>query len=354
MFHRWQHEMLPELAWMRRRLRLSSRQAGELRAAIFNGPQWKAMEVRDRLLAARPTRTARADVDPVRQRTQYTCMSTSMMMCLRALGYDTDEDEVNKVMGAQPMQGACWENALACANHYGCVSTLRVPSTVRQLKEWTDAKIPVMIAWNPEGRDWSHASTVYHVAEGPIDTLDDTQMLMGDGPGLYIWVADPNIPHPDKTTRIVHEEQFYSRWYEKWPNYLVRRPACAIQREITPDGRQVLAKAGASLVHTRQWWRVPLEQWAEYLITDLAPARGIRSNKLPQVVEAFALDLGRNGEPLPEWLIWLGKREAVDTKRQHRKGVSMGAAQRLAFRYLNACSCDGSCGGSCGGCATSA
>jgi hypothetical protein len=169
-------------------------------------------------------KTAKADLTPVRQRTQYTCMSTSMMMCLRALGHDCNEDEVNKVMGARPMKGAAWEQALACAQHYGVRATLTTPSTVRQLKAWTDAGKPVMIAWNPEGREWSHASVVF-------DVDDD----------LNVYVADPNIPDPDETVRVVSKGDFYKKWYEKWPNYLVRRPALMLDREITADGRQVMA-----------------------------------------------------------------------------------------------------------------
>jgi len=169
-----------------------------------------------------------------------------MTMALRALGFDLNEDTVNKVMGAAPMQGAAWENALACANHFGCISTLRVPATVRQLKAWCDAKVPVMIAWNPEGREWSHASLVYNVTEGLPTTRVSAGVYEDNGPGLYIWVADPNIPHPEKTFRVVHEDTFYAKWYEKWPNYLVRRPACAVQREVTEDGRQVLASRTAS------------------------------------------------------------------------------------------------------------
>lgn len=169
-------------------------------------------------------KTAKADLTPVRQRTQYTCMSTSMMMCLRALGHDCNEDEVNKVMGARPMKGAAWEQALACAQHYGVRATLTTPSTVRQLKQWTDSGKPVMIAWNPEGREWSHASVVF-------DVDDD----------LNVYVADPNIPDPDETVRVVSKGDFYKKWYEKWPNYLVRRPALMLDREITADGRQVMA-----------------------------------------------------------------------------------------------------------------
>lgn len=170
-------------------------------------------------------KTAKANVTPIRQRTQFTCMSTSMAMALQALGQThCDEDTVNKVMGAQPMKGASWENALACAQHFGMRATLTSPCTVKQLKAWTDAGTPVLIAWNPEGREWSHASLVFDV--------DD------DG---NVWVADPNIPDPDETVRVVPKAEFYSKWFEKWPDYLVRRPAMAIEREITVDGRQVQA-----------------------------------------------------------------------------------------------------------------
>lgn len=188
---------------------------------------------------------SKANLTPKRQRTQYSCMSTSMSMCLQALDYPhATEDEVNKVMGALPMQGAAWEQALACAQHYGCRATLTMPSTVKQLKEWTDRGIPVMIAWNPEGRDWSHASVVF-------DVDDD----------LNVYVADPNIPDPDETVRIVPKAEFYSKWYEKWPNYLVRRPACAIEREITPDGRQVMAskQKGNKMSNKQELYKIAKE-----------------------------------------------------------------------------------------------
>lgn len=190
-----------------------------------------------------PNKTARANLTPVRQRTQFTCVPCSLSMALSALGLNTTEDEVNKVLGARPMKGASWEQVLAAAQHYGCRATLTMPSTVEQLKRWTDAEIPVLIAWNPEGRDWSHASTVFHVHDGPIEVLDETQMLYGDGnrPGLWVYVADPNLPNPKKLVRIMHEDDFYGKWYEKWPDYLVRRPAVAIEREITSRGRQVMA-----------------------------------------------------------------------------------------------------------------
>jgi len=150
-----------------------------------------------------------------------------MHMCLKALGVADSEcaiDLVNKVMGAKPMHGATWEDAAAAAQHYGMRATLVVPSTIAQMKAWTDAGIPVMIAWNPEGRDWSHASVVFDVDE------DHT-----------VHVADPNIPDPEETVRVVPKGEFYSKWGEKWPRYIVRRPAMAIEREITTDGRQVMA-----------------------------------------------------------------------------------------------------------------
>lgn len=175
-------------------------------------------------------KTARADITPIRQRTQYTCMSASMCMALGAQGMATDEDTVNKVMGCKPMQGASWEQALACAQHFGMRATLVTPCALTTLKGWTDRGVAVMIAWNPEGRDWSHASVVFDVTEEGIH------------------VADPNIPDPDQTVRIIPREEFLKKWFEKWPNYLVRRPALAIEREITPDGRQVMASSSASRI----------------------------------------------------------------------------------------------------------
>lgn len=179
-------------------------------------------------------KSAKANVTPIRQSTQYNCMAASMSMCLEACGVNSNEcttDLVNKVMGARPMQGAAWEQALACAQHYGCRATLTMPSTIEQLKAWTDAEIPVMIAWNPEGRPWSHASVVFDVDEN-----------------LNVYIADPNIPNPKKTIRVVSEDEFYSKWYEKSPNYLVRRPACAIEREITAAGRNVRMASKRTMV----------------------------------------------------------------------------------------------------------
>jgi hypothetical protein len=169
-------------------------------------------------------------------------MATSMSMALQALGHSCDEDEVNKVMGATPNRGASWEQALATAQHYGVRATLTCPSTIPQIKSWTDAGKPVMIAWNPEGRDWSHASCVFDVTDGLPETVPSEAVVQGEGPGLYVWVADSNLPNPEKLVRIVHEDAFYSKWYEKWPQYLVRRPALMLEREITPGGRQVMAK----------------------------------------------------------------------------------------------------------------
>jgi len=182
---------------------------------------------------------AKADVIPVRQPNQYACVTTSLCMALRALGVPEDEcspARVNKVVGAMPLQGAAWEPMLAAANHYGMRATLTLPSTVRQLKEWTDAGKPVVIAWNPEGREWSHASLVF-------DVDDD----------LNVHIADPNIPDPDETVRVVPKGEFYSKWYEKAPQgFLIRRPACVIEREITPDGRQVMASRKKTAAHQKR------------------------------------------------------------------------------------------------------
>lgn len=170
-------------------------------------------------------KSAKADVVPKRQRTQYTCMTTSVSMCLQALGHPhADEDTVNKTLGAMPMRGACWEQALACCNHYGFRSTLIVPATLPQLKQYTDQGFPIIIAYNPEGKDWSHASVIF-------DITDD----------LTVHIADPNMADPDETVRVMSKSEFYRVWSEPYNGYTIRRPAMVIQPEISTDGRQLLA-----------------------------------------------------------------------------------------------------------------
>ena len=172
-----------------------------------------------------PAKIAKANLRPVRQRTQYSCMSASMAMALQANGRDCTEDEVNKVMGARAMKGASWEDAIACAQHYGMKAVLMCPCSVGQLKRWTDMGFPVIIAWNPEDREWAHASTVFDVSD--------------DG---TVFVADPNIPDPDELVRRMPKAAFYKKWAEKHSNgYLIRRPALAVLPEISSDGRQLWA-----------------------------------------------------------------------------------------------------------------
>ena len=171
-------------------------------------------------------RIAKANVRPRRQANQYNCTVTSLSMALEAVGIAPEEcsaELVNKVLGALPLRGASWEQVAGAASHYGCRATLVVPSTLRQVRAWTDAGTPVLIGWNT-GNEWSHASLIF-------DVTDD-----------QVFIADPNIPNPDATVRILSHEDFYEKWWEKsGEGYKVRRPAMAIEREITPDGRQVMA-----------------------------------------------------------------------------------------------------------------
>lgn len=164
---------------------------------------------------------SKAEVEPRRQRTQYTCMATSLAMCFSALGHDIPEDEINKVLGARAHHGAGWEDALNTAQYFGKRCVFVMPCTIEQLKEWTDASIPVLIAWNPEGRPWSHASVVFDVSHD----LDK------------VYIADPNIPDPDETVRIITKDEFYKRWFENAGDHLIRRPAIAVMDEISKDGK---------------------------------------------------------------------------------------------------------------------
>ena len=165
-----------------------------------------------------------ANVKPRRQTTQFSCVAASLSMGLEAIGImESREEQVNKVLGALPIQGASWEQCAAAANHYGCRTTLVVPATLNMVRGWTDAGFPVLIGWNPEGREWSHASLVFDV--------DDQ----------FVYVADSNIPDPSQTVRKVTHQEFYGKWYEKYNGYMVRRPAMKLEREISPDGRQMVA-----------------------------------------------------------------------------------------------------------------
>ena len=176
-------------------------------------------------MPAKIAKIAKAEVALLRQETQFSCCAASIAAALKAHGKDMTEAGVNKVLGASPMGGATWEAMLATVQYFGLRGTLVVPSTIAQLKRWTDAGIPVIIAWNPEGRPWSHASCVFHV--------DDEH---------NVHVMDPNIPDPSETVRVVPKSDFYKTWSEAVGDRLiVRRPAMAIEREITQDGRQVMA-----------------------------------------------------------------------------------------------------------------
>lgn len=170
-------------------------------------------------------KTALAKIKQIRQTTQFSCMAASLTSALYACGRDFTENDVNSVLGASPMRGASWEEALATIQYFGCRGVLVVPATLKTVKKWTDRGIPVMIAWNPENRPWSHASVVFDV------DADEN-----------VHVMDPNIPDPEQTIRIVPKDEFYKKWSEKFSESLiVRRPACAVMPEITPDGKQVFA-----------------------------------------------------------------------------------------------------------------
>lgn len=169
-------------------------------------------------------RDASALVPGIRQQSQFSCMEASISAALQALEKPYTEEDVHRILGAEPLRGASWEQALSCCQYFGMRGTLVVPSTIAQLKSWTDAGIPVVIAWTPRDRPWAHASVVYNV--------DDT----------HVHVMDPNLPDPNQTSIVLTHEEFYSKWSEKFSdNLIVRRPAMAIEREVTVDGRQVMA-----------------------------------------------------------------------------------------------------------------
>jgi len=168
---------------------------------------------------------AKAEVRLLRQTTQYTCCAASLASAFNCLGLENiTEKEINRILKCEPQRGASWQDILVCCQYFGIRGELVIPCTINTLKEWTDKGLPVVIGWNPEGRPWSHASIVFDV-----DDKDN------------VYIMDPNIPNPDETTRILPKEKFYSLWYEKSEEILVRRPAMVLSREVDDQGRQVLA-----------------------------------------------------------------------------------------------------------------
>lgn len=167
-------------------------------------------------------KTSAAKVKPVRQRAQYTCMAASLSMCLRALDVDVSEDEIADLMGVDSVTGGTWESTMAVSQYHGVRMALMSPVSIKTVKRSTDLGYPVMITWNPEGREWSHASVIFDVS----DDLSE------------VHIADPNIPDPDQRIRIVKCDEFYKKWFEKWPRFLCRRVAAVFSREITEDGDQ--------------------------------------------------------------------------------------------------------------------
>lgn len=175
-------------------------------------------------------KTAKAEVKGRRQLTQFSCVSASVTASLQALGKDLTEDQVNKVLGAEPLRGARWEEALAAIQYFGCRGTLVVPATLAMVKEQTDKGNPVIIAWNPEGRPWSHASVISDVTETEVT------------------IMDPNCVDPNQFFKTVSHEDFYKKWME--PNgdkMMVRRPALFVELEVTEDGRPVRASSFLSV-----------------------------------------------------------------------------------------------------------
>jgi len=258
-------------------------------------------------------RRAKAEVPGFRQESQFTCMAASLTACLKAHGKDQTEADVNKVMGAGAMRGATWEDLTAAAQYFGMRSTLVVPSTVNQLRGWTDKGIPVVIAYNPEGRPWSHASVVFDVT--------------GEGADTLVHIMDPNIPDPEEHVRTMSKGDFYKVWGEPLGDrMIVRRPACAVEREITPDGRQVMAVMAkvAAKPRTLDLKDPKFHDWAKNQFEIIWRDEGIEARYLKDAVEMYAWEVGYAGESLQPWFVELGRLEGVDVLKEHRQGQKDG------------------------------
>lgn len=165
-------------------------------------------------------RKAYADVDPRRQRTQYTCAAASIAMAFHSLGrVRVTEDVVAPHLLDAEGKGASWESMIGVCQFLGGRATMVAPALLSDVRRATDAGQAVVIAWNPNNRPWSHASVVIHVTD------------------THVEVADPNLPNPDQLTRTLTHDEFYAVWYEQWSDFLFRRPALFIENEVNTMGQ---------------------------------------------------------------------------------------------------------------------
>lgn len=224
-------------------------------------------------------------VQPKAQPNQYSCCTTSLSISLISLGFSEKEcnvERVNDVLGAMPLHGASWDQVAGAASHFGCRAVLVVPCTLKMVRKWTDAGIPVIASWTKPGVSWSHASVIFDVT--------DTQ----------VFLADPNVENPDKLTRVFTHDEFYEKWYEMSPQgYKIRRPAMAIMPEITPDGRQMIAsqtkRASWGLLRPEQVSmdiiRAIGERASEYRPKLRIIKSGLKSEKLTPYMVGLSYDL---------------------------------------------------------------
>lgn len=264
------------------------------------------------------SKQARADVAHIRQTTQFTCCAASIAAALKAHGKDVTEDQVNQVLGAAPMAGATWEAMLATVQYFGLRGSLVVPSTPRMLKEWTDQGLPVLIAWNPENRPWSHASVVFDVVEG------------ADGI-LQIHVMDPNIPNPSRHVRVLNEDEFCPKWGEKVSDTLiVRRPAMVVEREVTAEGRQVRASVKiAEEYDCLKDYQAGGLTWAEYQDC----LKRFRTPSAPKAVVAVPADYAERAARLL-MVVWFHEAKAKDFLKRNLYASQLSPKQLQWFDAL--------------------
>jgi ABC-type bacteriocin/lantibiotic exporter with double-glycine peptidase domain len=165
------------------------------------------------------SKIAKAIVPIIRQQTQFTCSAVSISACLQFFDKPYNEDDVNRVLKCVPKKGASWEEILLCLQYFGMKGELIVPCNFKILKEWTDNGNPAIIGWNPQGRPWSHASVVCDVSKSK-----------------GILIMDPNSVNTDKTLKWWSFDDFSDRWYEKSGDFVVRRPALKVSKEVGVNG----------------------------------------------------------------------------------------------------------------------
>ena len=149
------------------------------------------------------------------------CGPASLKIVLKYYGVEAMEKELAKLAGYSSYLGVDDKGLVRAAKHFGFKVKIKNSSSFKDIEEWLDKKVPVIVNWFTRGRkDYSDSAIAdghYSVVAG----LDDK----------FIYLQDPEIGKIRKLKR----DDFMRAWFDfrgKYikPNELIIRQIIVIYR----------------------------------------------------------------------------------------------------------------------------